>query len=558
MEVRAVWLTTNWNIDYPKTSGANSQKAELITLLDKLKAANFNTVMFQVRARGDLTYPSSLEPFAISMTGSLGGNPGFDPLQFAITEAHKRGMELHAWWCVYRVYSSGNPANTNPKHIVLKRPDLCKQYGSEWWMDPGLPDTKTYLLNVAVEMIRKYEIDGIHFDHIRYPNPDFNDAQTYTQYGGGMNKSDWRRNNINQFVYALYDSVQAIRPSVKVGSAPIGIYKDLSTSGWDGYSQVFQDSRRWLIAKKHDYLTPQIYWDINTCPRFDSLSLDWISYSSGRHIYPGIASYRMGANDGNWSSSEILNQIDTTRGYNGLGNVFYHTSSILNNYKSIYNLLKTNQYFYPANIPPMQWKDNVKPNSPLDLTISTLDSLTFTLQWSKPLPATDGDTIKYYNVYRDIKQVIDFSDIKNVIKFQVVADTSINVVFNSKPSQNYYFAVTSYDKGYNESDPSNVVGIVINAMGSNDLMAYDYQLYQNYPNPFNPSTIISYQLKKAGMVTLKVYDVLGNEVSVLVNSFQSEGMHKVEFNSANLASGIYFYRIQTGEFNSIKKMVIIK
>ena len=167
-------------------------------------------------------------------------NPGWDPLQFTIDEAHKRGIEVHAWWNVYKVYGTGTPPNTNPPHVVLSHPGLCKLYDNEWWMDPGIPATKTYLLNLAMEMVRKYDIDAIHFDFIRYPNPDFDDAATYATYGQGVQLADWRRNNITQFVIALYDSVKAVKPRMKVGSAPIGIYKDLSTcnSGWDSYTNT--------------------------------------------------------------------------------------------------------------------------------------------------------------------------------------------------------------------------------------------------------------------------------------------------------------------------------
>jgi len=558
-EVRAVWLTTVFGLDWPKTYGASSQQAEMRSFLDLLKSANFNTIYLQVRARGDVLYPSTFEPWAKSLTQTLGGNPGYDPLQFTITEAHKRGMEVHAWWNVYKVYGEGTPPNTNPQHIVLKRPDLCKLYNNEWWMDPGKPDTRTYLLNLAMEMVRKYDLDGIHFDFIRYPNPDFDDAATYAQYGGGINKSDWRRGNINQFVYALYDSVQAVRPNVKVGSAPVGIYKDLSTcnSGWDGYTQIFQDSRRWLIGKKHDYLAPQIYWDINTCPRFDTLAMDWINSAYGRHIYPGIAIYRMGSGDGNWPPTEVLAQVDSARKFNGHGQSFYRAQSFKDNQKNITNLIKTGQYLYPANIPAMLWKDNVKPNPPLNVTISTADSINFRVSWSKPLAATDGDTAFYFNVYRDETPSIDYSDIKKVVKFGVINDTTALIIFANKPTKNYYFAVTAYDRMRNESEPSNLASIIV--VGVEDEMhELVYALEQNYPNPFNPETEIKFSLKERSFVTLKVYDALGREVSELINEVTESGSYAVKFSGLGLPSGIYFYQLRAGEYSAVKKMVLLK
>src|SRR3989339_674768 len=273
-ELRSVWVASVSNIDWPKYADRDNpeqQKAELIRMLDLYKSINLNAIFLQVRPECDALYNSAYEPWSRYLTWAQGTNPGYDPLQFVIDEAHKRGIEVHAWWNVYKVYGTGTPPNTNPQHVVLTHPELCKLYANEWWMDPGIPGTKIYLLNLAMEMIRKYDIDAIHFDFIRYPNPDFADEQTYQLYGQGINKNDWRRNNITQFVYALYDSVQAVKPLLKVGSAPVGIYKKLSDclTGFLGFDQVFQDSRRWILARKHDYLSPQIYWDINTCPRYD-------------------------------------------------------------------------------------------------------------------------------------------------------------------------------------------------------------------------------------------------------------------------------------------------
>lgn len=559
-EVRAVWVTTVFNLDWPTTTGQNNQKNEMINLLDLLKAANFNTIMLQVRARGDLLYPSAIEPWAKCLTGTLGANPGWDPLQFTIDEARKRGIEVHAWWNVYKVYGSGTPPSTSPQHIVLSRPELCKLYNNEWWMDPGLPSTKTYLLNLAMEMVRKYNLDAIHFDFIRYPNPDFDDAATYATYGQGVQLADWRRNNITQFVMAIYDSIKNVKPRMKVGSAPIGLYKDLSpcNSGWDSYTNTFQDSRRWLQLNKHDYHSPQIYWDINNCPRFDSLAIDWINNSNNKHIYPGIAVYRMSAGDGDWPASEILAQIDSTRKFGGKGQTFFRTASFKANQKNIYQLVKTGQYLYPANIPPMPWKDNVKPNPPQNLSISTTDSLNYVFRWSKPLPASDGDTAFYYNLYMDNKLPVDISDIKKVVKFRIVNDTTTTVTFPSIPTSNKYFVITAYDRGYNESDYSNEVAIIVSSILEESNLINNFRLEQNFPNPFNPSTIIKWYSPIKGNHFLKIYDILGKKVLTLLNEEIDAGYHSVEFQADNLPSGIYFYQLILGSFVDTKKMVLVR
>ncbi len=359
-EVRAVWLTTVWNIDWPLTSGQTSQKQEMINLLDYLKDANFNTIMFQVRARGDLLYPSQIEPWGKSMTGTLGSNPGWDVLSFVIQEAHARGMEVHAWFVTYRVWdSSTQPPVTSPLHIVRSHPEYCKTYvegtSTSWWLDPGIPAVRTYLRSIVTEMVSNYNLDGIHFDYIRYPDASFDDAATYATYGGGMNKDDWRRNNISQFVSEVYSDVQSIKPMLKVGSAPIGIYKNIPGQGynWEAYYDIYQASREWLQAGTHDYLTPQIYWDIATIPQFHIVLKDWMDERYGRHIYPGIAAYRMGSAKSNkyincdnqdffmrvlddkagWSSQEILDQIDTSRARGAFGQVYFSTNDIDENVK---------------------------------------------------------------------------------------------------------------------------------------------------------------------------------------------------------------------------------
>ena len=481
-EVRAVWLTTVWGLDWPKTYSVATQKSDMIEILDSLKSANFNTVMFQVRARGDLMYPSVLEPWAKSLTGTLGQDPGWDPLQFVIDECHARGMEVHAWFVTYKVYSGQNPPpSTSPEHIVNAHPELCKLYESGgtygWWMDPGIPETRQYLVNVAMEMVNNYDLDALHFDYIRYPGSDFDDADTYATYGNGQDIGDWRRANINQFVYDVYDSVQSVKPWVKVGSAPIGIYHNIpGASGWQGYYDVYQDARDWAQQGKHDYICPQVYWTMSS--RFPYLVDDWVANSYGKPIYTGIAAYQMESKKDilagdhesfwykamkdspkGWSADEILNQLDYTRTAGGYGQTYFRTLQITYNIKNIHTLLKNGQYKYPANIPPMPWKDNVPPNKPKNLSLTANNSTSFTLNWDAPDLPSDGDTVKYYNVYQSESSPVNIDDIKNVVKFQIMGTTSVTINYETAPQNNIFYTVTAYDKGYNESVPADEVNL---------------------------------------------------------------------------------------------------
>ncbi len=590
-EARAVWLTTVYGLDWPTTkatslSGIQQQKNELIQILDSLKSANFNIVAMQVRARGDLIYPSQYEPWATSLTGTLGQNPGYDPLKFAIEETHKRGMEFHAWWNVVKVKDgSAPPPTTNPPHIVLRHPDYVKYYekNNEWWIDMGKPEARNYLINVVMELVRNYDIDGIHFDYIRYPNPDFPDDDTYALYASEYpNKDEWRRENINKFVRAVYDSIKKVKPWVKVGSAPIGIYRNICDSsgvyvytqncgscqpgttpvaqGWQAYCDIYQDSRRWLMEGKHDYHSPQIYWDIANNPKFNVLVRDWKNNSYGKHIFAGIAAYRMDSGSGNWSVSEVLAQIDTSRAVGAEGNTFFRYKSLF--LKGLMDSLKSSRYRYYAFIPPMRWIDSVGPNPPINLTLRRISDRSFELIWSTPEPPIDGDTVKYYAIYRSETTPVDINDIKNLVA--VVSGTRISYTDQvADGNKVYYYVVTAFDKLHNESEPSNQVSTVPVFVAETGETPQKFELYQNYPNPFNLETTIEYELPFDSWTSLKIYNVLGQEVKTLVEGFKEAGRHKVIWDGRDekgrvVTSGVYFCRMIAGTFTKSIKIILAK
>jgi uncharacterized lipoprotein YddW (UPF0748 family) len=575
-EVRAVWLTTVYGLDWPSAkatsaSGIQQQKNELIQILDRLKSANFNTVIMQVRARGDLIYPSQYEPWATSLTGTLGRNPGYDPLKFAIEETHKRGMEFHAWWNVVKVKDDSTlPPQTNPPHIVLRHPEFVKYYrpNNEWWIDMGKPEARNYLINVVMELVRNYDIDGIHFDYIRYPNPDFPDDSTYALYANEYpNKDDWRRENINKFVRAVYDSIKKVKPWVKVGSAPIGIYKNIYAddgtplaTGWQAYYSIYQDSRRWLMEGKHDYHSPQIYWDIANNPKFDVLVRDWKNNSYGRHIYAGSAAYRMDSGSGNWSASEILAQIDTSRAIGVQGNTFFRYKSLL--LKGLIDSLINSKYKYPAFIYPMPWIDSVKPNPPINVAIRRIAEKTFEIFWAQPQAPPDGDSVKYYAIYRSENSPVDIDDIKNLLAVVGPDRISYSDVVPDL-GKNYFYVVTAFDKLHNESNPSNEVSTVSVVVAEAGQQILKFELYQNYPNPFNFETTIEFEIPFDSWVSVKIYDILGREIKTLVSGFKSAGRHKVIWDGRDeqggyISSGVYFCRMTAGSFSKTIKIVLTK
>ena len=225
---------------------------------------NFNTIYFQVRPRGNAFYNSSIEPWARELTGKFGSNPLWDPLKFITDEANKRGMEIHAWINIVKLWSGKSaPPKSIHDHILRKGTKWCKLYENEWWIDLGYPDARNYTLSVIKDILTNYNIDGLHFDYLRYPGKDFNDKESYALYGKNMNRDDWRRNNINSFLKAVKELVAKEKPYVKIGAAPIGIYKNIpGLSGWSSYDNLFQDSKYWLDNNLVDYIAPQTYWDI--------------------------------------------------------------------------------------------------------------------------------------------------------------------------------------------------------------------------------------------------------------------------------------------------------
>jgi len=555
-EIRGVWLTTVNGADWPKpefTGNIAAQESSLIAILDTLKKANMNTVVLQVRPRGNAFYRSSYEPWAAELTGTLGQYPGWDPLQFALQEAHKRGLELHAWFNVYKVWSgSAPPPFSIPQHVVYAHPEWAQVYQNEWWLDPGIPDVREYLVNVAMDLIRRYDIDGIHFDYIRYPGPKFNDDDTYQWYGNGMDKNDWRRENINRFVREIYDRATQSKPMLKVGSAPIGVYQSIpgASSTFTGYGTVFQNARGWLQEGKHDYVAPQIYWDIGNSPEdpdFAALVSDWQKNSYGRHVYVGVAAYKERV------YAELPTQIDTTRALGALGNVYFRYEHIES------PAAFGDRYKHPADIPPMPWKDSIPPNPPKHLVVERIAQETFQLRWNMPDTARDGDMPKYYNIYRSTTTPVDIEDSENMISITANNDTTYIDKVSPPTSSIYYYVVTALDKGNVESVPSNEAQTVIKEIAEmTGHLAPKFSLSQNYPNPFSKATLIGYELQDSSIVSLKVYDLAGKEVRTPTYEIQTPGIHLVLFEAGDLPEGEYDYILTAGGFTEKKTMNIQK
>lgn len=446
-EVRAVWLTTNYGLDWPRNSTSpETQKRELIAILDNLQKHHFNTVMFQVRARGEVFYDSNIEPMSSLILSGGGGHPKFDPLAFAVEACHQRGLECHAWMVTYPMGGDKHVRSLGSQSIIKRNPSIVKKFKGEWFLDPGNPRTDDYLLSLVNEIVTRYDVDGIHFDYIRYPDNrgQFPDDGMYRLYGKGKSRADWRRDNITRFVTKAYDRVKKQKPWVQVSSSPLGRYRDLGNNGhgWTAFETVYQDAGKWMKMGKHDALYPMMYYkDQLFYPFLD----DWLANGNKRIVVPGLGVFQM--IELGWSRQDILNQVDYTRRNNVHGQAYFRVTNLLTNTKGILTSLEK-YYTFPAKIPAMKWLSDSIPERPDDLRAEKLPNGFFELKWM-----ADGRNRRVtYNVYRSESD--DFSREKAENLLAVGLKEPVFVYKAEDNDKAYYYYVTVSDSYHNESEVS--------------------------------------------------------------------------------------------------------
>ena len=361
-EFRGVWVATVYNLDWPSKPGlsAERQKAELRALLDRAAELKLNAVLLQVRPAADALYRSEKEPWSAVLSGRQGASPGYDPLEFAVREAHARKLELHAWFNPFRAATSAKGPFAS-KHITQQHPEWVRPYGSLLWIDPGVPAARQYVIDVILDVARRYAIDGVHIDDYFYPYPArgavFPDEPSWSRHGAasGMSRGDWRRANINQFVEALYRGVKGEKSSLQFGISPFGIYRPgipaTIEAQLDAYEQLFADAKLWLERGWCDYLAPQLYWSIDPAKQSFPVLFDWWRAQSraGRPVWPGIATDRIGAAR---PAREIANQIELTRrAAKPPGHIHWSMKSLMRNQGGVADLLKREVYREPAGVP---------------------------------------------------------------------------------------------------------------------------------------------------------------------------------------------------------------
>lgn len=439
-EVRAVWLTTIGGIDWPHSyaqseRSAEKQKEELRAILDRLQKANINTILLQTRIRATTIYPSQYEPWDGCLSGFPGKSPGYDALQFAIDECHKRGMEVHAWVVTIPV---GKWNSYGCRQLRKRFPKLIKRIDQDGYMDPEATQTGCYLAEMCREIVQRYDVDGIHLDYIRYPET----------WKFRISK-DQARGNITRIVEKIHQAVKKEKPWVKMSCSPIGKFDDLSrywSHGWNAYTKVAQDAQAWLKDGLMDELFPMMYFRGD---QFFPFAIDWKEHSYGKIIAPGLGIYFLDPKEGKWNISDITSELYHLRNI-GEGHAFFRNKFLLDNHQGVYDFVTAHFNRYPALVPPMTWESNKRPQQPVTLCIEENEGTT-TLRWDNSLQYEDGTAIKtpsiYNNVYASNEYPVDVHDARNLI----LTRTTRRQLTTRTGNTPTYYAVTTTDGFGNES-----------------------------------------------------------------------------------------------------------
>lgn len=480
-EFRAIWVATINNIDWPSTDwqSPEEQKQEFIDLLDYNRSLGINAVVVQVRPSADAFYPSALEPWSEWLNGRQGAapNPFYDPLEFMVAECHKRDMEFHAWVNPFRAVSHLGSANIEPNHITRRRPEWFMTYGQIKLFNPGVPEVRDYLVEVLADLLMRYDIDGLHFDDYFYPYPDgisyLNDNKSYQKYGEAFaDKEAYRRHSVNQFVEAVHTTVNQVKPYVKFGVSPFPIWRSMKETpdGVDtrttvsSYKHLGADIRLWLEKGWIDYVAPQLYQHRkSTVILFDETLDWWARHTYGRHLYTGLAPYRVqNAKDPEWhNTSELPEQLRYNRYKQdeaGLaqGSIFYSASALLANKGGFADSLKSSLYSYAALPPAMPWKDSIAPLSTFSPVVD-MAPRGVVVSWRPAQAAADGELPHKVAIYRRKTGNHEWKLLK-----LLPATTTDWLDDDARTPTDYQYALSMFDRLMNESTPVAAVYATMN------------------------------------------------------------------------------------------------
>ncbi|MFK7932010.1 MAG: glycoside hydrolase family 10 protein [Saprospiraceae bacterium] len=476
-EFRGVWVATVLNIDFPKKATPNgvAHSEQWKKLLDKYKKMGMNAVVVQVRPAGDALYPTDLAPWSAYLTGKQGRAPlrDYDPLKGMVAEAHNRGMEFHAWFNPYRLSMNLDTAALASNHVFYQHPEWVIQYGTKYYLDPGIPEVQDYLIDVVGEVVEKYDIDAVHFDDYFYPyqikDQIFPDTATFRQFGGDFGSiADWRRNNVDFFIDSLSLRIKQIDPYVKFGISPFGVWRNKANdplgsntrAGLTSYDNLYADVVKWLKNDWIDYVAPQLYWHIGfPAADYEELLGWWRRNSYGKHLYIGHAVYKI--NDDKyeeWNNpNEMLRQIQRVRSdrFATQGSIFFSSRQLLKNPLGFTDSLRNRYYAPPALLPPMTLLNDSIPVTPILKKMRPKNG-NVKLRWKLPRSAK-GSPPAYYVIYRFTNDDDgDLDDSKNIVGITPIGqDVRCFIDGKTKSGKVYNYQITAVSRTHVESEPSN-------------------------------------------------------------------------------------------------------
>ncbi len=578
-EFRGAWIATVLRLDWPRTTATSHQKQELVAILDRLHESGINAAFFQVRPEADAMYLSTIEPWSFWLTGRQGEapEPFYDPLAFAVTEAHRRGIELHAWFNPYRA-DRGSSYSKSSNHVTAAHPEWILTFDRRKILNPGLPEVRNHVARVIADVLRRYDVDGVVFDDYFYPYPpnriSDEDRETFLTYGGDFaDIGDWRRNNVDLLINQVRDTVLTVKPDATFGVAPFGIWKNgvpEGIFGLDAYNVIYADAVHWLNQQWIDYLVPLLSWGFGGRQDYGTLAPWWAEHAARnrRHVYTGHGLYRSDPNtfDGTLHEpDEIPRQVRFNRDHPDIqGGVYFRARNLTQlDSQGFSDTLKTDLYRYPALPPIMNWRSLEKPEAPEELAYTWTGDDEVTLHWS----ANAIGGAKSYAVYRvrgdavtDLSGIME--DPVHLLSITSETETTDRPGIADEPTQ--YF-VTAVSANSVESKPSNVVSVEGRATPVEQPAAHGpaIDLEQNYPNPFQNQTRIRFTLDRPAIVSMRVYNVLGQVVATLLEEDRVVRAGNVTWDGtkddgSSAAAGTYFYTLDAGSMRLTRAMVMIR
>lgn len=565
-ETRAVWLATvlrdgNW----PTTGAPPDQQAEALRgIIRQAHEMGINTFFMQVVARGDAMYPSTRLPWSALLKGP-GEDPGYDPLAVAVDEAHRLGMELHAWFNVFRIGDTSTLSQfeniDNPMHVGFAQPGWVYELGAQVWLDPSSVDARDWLVGNVLEIVENYDIDGIHFDFIRYPQGGFPQDEANFQFDnqGFTDLSDWRRNNVNAFVASASTAINSVSPWVKIGSAPLGNYQE--TSAWPAfwaYSDAYQESRLWLENGWHDYLAPQIYFSTGTAPEgtntfaspdFTVLVNEWVDESANRPIIAGMGVYKPA--EGSFPASDLPVQIDHAREAGAAGQAAFRFDHLVQ-----YADLITAKYPYQALPVAMQHRfEAAAPTVPSEVVVSGASANRVMLSWLASAGAAADPLRSYVIMRRQGTPPIanEAADLLAVVDGDQLTFTDSTVA----AGQTYYYSVAARSalgvvSALSDPVSSQVITSVASAGQDNRASA----IVSVFPNPASQNAQIVYYLDAPTNVEIILYDTIGRRANRLHAGQTVAGTHRLDISTGQLANGVYQVVLRAGTTTSTWPLMI--